>query len=243
MDKRRWRNTQQVLRRAAQHGIGRGAGEADASVGTVTGDEIHRVVGKEAIHRSAFGGGMIGDALAILRGDGDERRLHHRRQNRSRIELPGRRGQAGIGKLVQQLQQCHHEQRDRGGGARFPDGAASAGQRGFGGNEREPHQQRRCHPAGDRDKITDQRREAGERDGFQRTQAQPRESEHGHNGRQEQAADGDPFGDVGFSDDRDEQSRKECADNRLGCLHDHESTALGGEFRSRHSRDRFGYGH
>ena len=94
MHQRRRRVADQLLRRAIQQRLRRGAREADAAVGAVARDQVHRVVGEEAVHRGALRGGFVGGALAILRGGRDQGGLHHRGENRDRIDLPCRNRQA-----------------------------------------------------------------------------------------------------------------------------------------------------
>ena len=72
---------------AQQRQAGR-AGETDAPVGGMAGDQVHRIVGQEAIHGRAFGRGGIGGALAILGRGRDQHRLHQRRQHGAGIDFP-----------------------------------------------------------------------------------------------------------------------------------------------------------
>ena len=66
-------------------------------------DKVHRVVGEETVHRGAFGGGLVGGALAVLRGGGDQRGLDHRGEDRHGIDLPGRHRQARDGQRARRL--------------------------------------------------------------------------------------------------------------------------------------------
>ena len=119
-------------------------------------DQVHRIVGQEAIHGRAFGGGGIGGALAILRRGRDQRRLNQGRQHRTGIDLPDRQGEPGC-----------RQNTDAWTAATTSSAAAAAiparitagrppDKSRFRGHQREPHHQRRYHAAGQEREIADQ---------------------------------------------------------------------------------------
>ena len=137
----------------------RRAGEADAPVRRMARDEVHRIVGEKAVHRGAFGGGKIGGMLTILRRRGDERGLHDGGQNGQRVDLPDRDRQARDRQRTHRLYRGNDGKRDGGSDGSAQDGRPSACERGFGGHQREPDNERRQHAAGQRGEIADEGRE------------------------------------------------------------------------------------
>ena len=139
----------------------RGTGETDAPIRRMAGDQVHRIVGEETVHRGAFGGGGIGGALAILGSGGDQHRLHQRCQHGTGIDFPKRQrariGQPRGGQMAQRLDASHDQERRTRRHACAHHRRAAARQCAFGGHQREPHHQRRCHSARQQRQISDQR--------------------------------------------------------------------------------------
>ncbi len=167
MDERRGRPPQQRLGRQPDQALRRRAGEADAAVGAVARDQVHRVIGEEAVHRGALGGGLVRRALAVLRGGGDESRLHHRREQRCRIDLPGRNRQARERQPSRRLDRGHRGQRRRRRTGRAQHRGPPARQRRFRRHQHQPDHQRRGHAAGEEREIADQPGEERERGLFE----------------------------------------------------------------------------
>ncbi|MEJ0040905.1 MAG: hypothetical protein WDM81_01155 [Rhizomicrobium sp.] len=219
------RDADQVLRRHVEDRLRRGAREAHSPVGGMPRDQVHRVVGEESVHRGAFGRGLVGGALAVLRGGGDERRLDHRGKHRHRVEFPQRHRQARHRQRAERPDGGDDDERDGGGGGGPQHGGTPARQGRFRRHQGEPHDQRRQHPAGQRREIADQDREDGERRLFQQRERNRREGEERQDRRRHQAGDGDGFGDIGAADERHEGQAQHRADHRLRRLHrDEEAT-------------------
>jgi hypothetical protein len=188
-------------------------------------DQIHRVVREKPVHRRTFRRGLIGHALAILRGNGNHGRLNDGRQHRAGIKLPDRQLEPRARERVQHLDgnnREQHEGRSRGGPQH---GRTSAGQRRLGRNQSEPDDQRRVHPARQRNEISDQRGKDRQRSRFERRQRKAREGEKRQDSRRQEARDGDGLADVGPSHQRHERQRETRADARLRSLHRDEAPA------------------
>ena len=124
-----------------------GTGETDAAVRRMPRDQVHRIVGQEAIHGRAFGGGGIGGTLTILRRGRDQHGLNQGRQHGTDINLPNRQGEPGC---RQQSRRLNNGDGQQGRSSRDPGanhGGAAAHKGGFRRHQREPHHQGRCHPA------------------------------------------------------------------------------------------------
>ena len=175
----------QTFRRHPEQRQRRRTGISDAPVGGVTGDEVHRVVGQEPVHRRALGGGLIGSALTVLCGGGDQTGLQNRDQDAGGIILPSR--QACRGQQRQGLQPCHHGEGQRGSTGGFEHRRAATRQRRLGGNQREPDQQRRLDAAGQHREVSDQGGKKDERSLFQDRQRELQKRQNGKHGRSHDA--------------------------------------------------------
>ena len=215
----------EALRLDAEQRPRGGTGIADTSVGGMARDEVHRVVGEEAIHRGAFARGFVGGALAVLRGGGDQRGLEDRDENRDGKELPGRFRQARSRQHAHRLDRRQSDEREGGRNRCTQHRGPSARQRRFRGHQREPHHQRRQHSARQRGEIADQAREARQRRLLQQRQRHGEEGQEHENSGSDKAEDGKRLGGVGPADDEDEAEREQRAERRLRRLNGNELAA------------------
>ena len=185
----------------------------------MAGDQVHRIVGQETVHRRAFGGGLVGGALAILRRHGQQHRLRQRRQHGNNGDLPQGQGEAGGRQHIRRRHAGQNQERRARGDTGAHHLCASAGQCGFNRNQHKPHQQGRGHAAGQRRQITDQRGEQDQARLLQHRQRQRQKTRKGEKDRGQQAGNRDDLGGVGAPRENIKTGGHGCAHASLGRLH------------------------
>ena len=215
---RRHRLALQLRRQPPQQRIRSWAGETDTAIGRMACDQVHGVIGQEAVHRRAFRRRLVGGALAILRRRRHQHRLRQRRQHRDRIDFP-RQGQAGQRQHVGRFQAGHHQE----GRGRRKSGThhlrTPACQRRFRRDQRKPHHQRRDHSAGQNRQIADHTGEKNKPGLFQPGERNRQKPQQGKNQRRRQASHRHSLGATRPSHQTGKAERQHRADSPLGRLH------------------------
>ncbi len=209
----------------SQQHHGGGAGEPNAAIRGMTGDQVHRIVGQEPVHRGSLCCGLVGGALAILGCRRDQHRLDQRRQYRHGIDFPYR-GRETRNRQSAKGFDPRDDQKGRTRRQAGPDHRGAAADQGrFRRHQREPHHQRRQNPATQCRQITDQNGKDRQSHLFQNGQRKTGHGQKGQKGRRQQTSQGHSFRSIGATDQADKGQDQSQADRRLGGLHCHEQPA------------------